>query len=468
MLIKSYSLIKNNYLWLFVFFIFLIRIISLAISPLEPQGDETQYWYWSTYFDWGYYSKPPLVAWVIALFSSLFGNSVFILKFPSLLAHILTSIVLFNLSRAFNRNKEESIWLAISYLLFFAVSLSSNVISTDPFLLLCWSLSLYFFKLSLNNNSIKLIILTSFFIALGFYAKYAMIYFFVCSIFLIIFSENKKKLIKNILIITIFVSLFISPHIYWVYNSDWVTFIHTSENFNWSGKLFNFEQLFNFIISQFFIATPIVFFLYLNGLVKFKKFYQSYAFEISYSLPIIILITVQSFISRANANWSSVAFIGIAMIASSIMYQKYKKLLYVNSILGVIILFLISYLIITPPNISPFNKFQGMKEASIEIKFLDNSLLSDYIVFDDRMNIAKFLYHLPSKQNKMRYLSTGDHPGNHFEMLMPITVDQLQNKKIIIIHRYEESIESLKDSILVKQRYEMPNSKNNFFISYFE
>ncbi|MDA1283503.1 MAG: glycosyltransferase family 39 protein [Proteobacteria bacterium] len=468
MLIKSYFLKTNNYLLLFVFFILFIRIISLAISPLEPQGDETQYWYWSTYFDWGYYSKPPLVAWVITLFTSLFGSSVFILKFPSLLAHILTSIVLFNLSRGFNRNKEESIWLSISYLLFFAVSLSSNVISTDPFLLLFWSLSLYFFKLSLNDNSFKQIVLTSVFIALGFYAKYAMIYFFVCSIFLIILSENKKKLIKNILIIAFFVSLFISPHIYWVYSTNWVTFIHTSDNFNWGVTLFNFEQLFNFIISQFFIATPIVFFLYLKGLVKFKNFYQSYAFEISYSLPIIILITIQSFISRANANWSSVAFIGIGMIASNIMYQKNKKLLYINATLGVMVLFLVSFFIINPPNISPFNKLQGMEGASTEIKFLDDSLLSDYIVFDDRMNIAKFLYHLPSKQDKMRYLSTGGHPGNHFEMLMPITVDQLQNKKIIMIHRYEQTIKPLKDHLLVKQLYEMPNSKNNFFISYFE
>ena len=221
-------------------------------------------------------------------------------------------------------------------------------------------------------------------------------------------------------------------------------------------------------MSQFFIATPIIFFIYLKGFMKFKNFYQSYAFEISYSLPIIILITIQSFISRANANWSSVAFIGIAMIASSMMYQKYKKLLYINALLGVIILFLVSYLIINPPNISPFNKLQGMKSASNEIKFLDDSLLSDYIVFDDRMNIAKFLYHLPSKQDKMRYLSTGAHPGNHFEMLMPITIDQLQNKKVIIIHRYEETVESLKDNILVEQLYKMPNSKNNFFISYFE
>ena len=61
MLIKSYSLKKNNYLLLFIFSILVIRVISLALSPLEPQGDEAQYWYWSTYFDWGYYSKPPLV-----------------------------------------------------------------------------------------------------------------------------------------------------------------------------------------------------------------------------------------------------------------------------------------------------------------------------------------------------------------------------------------------------------------------
>ena len=114
MLIKLNSL-KNNYLFLLILFIIFIRIISLYLSPLELQGDEAQYWYWSTHFDWGYYSKPPLVAWVIALFTSIFGNSAFIVKLPSLLAHFLTSIMLFKLSKAFNRNTEESLWLCIIF-----------------------------------------------------------------------------------------------------------------------------------------------------------------------------------------------------------------------------------------------------------------------------------------------------------------------------------------------------------------
>ena len=467
MLIKLDSL-KNNYLFLLIFIILCIRIVGLYFSPLEVQGDEAQYWYWSTYFDWGYYSKPPLVAWIIGLFTSIFGNSIFILKLPSLLAHFLTSLVLFNLSKVFNRNTEESLWLSITYLLFFAVSLSSNIISTDPFLLLFWSSSLLFFKICLNKKSIKNIILTSIFVALGFYAKYAMIYFFLCSIILILFTDNKKELIKSILIISFFVLILISPHLYWLYSTNWVTFIHTGDNFNWNASLYNFEQLINFIVSQFFISTPIILFIFIKQFAKTKKFIQSYSFEISYSLPILVLITAQSFISRANANWSSVAFIGVSMIAVNILYKNYKKIFLLNTAIGLVVLILVSIFIINPPNISPFNKLQGMKDAAKEIQFLDESLNTDYIVFDDRMNIAKFLYYLPSKSKKLRYLSYGNYPGNHFEMLMPITIDEITNKKIIIIHRYNLPLNFLKEHLLVKQIYEMPNSKNNFYISYFE
>tara|TARA_B110000305_G_scaffold233895_1_gene291085 strand:- start:594 stop:1997 length:1404 start_codon:yes stop_codon:yes gene_type:complete len=467
MLIKLDSL-KNNYLFLLIFIILCIRIVGLYFSPLEVQGDEAQYWYWSTYFDWGYYSKPPLVAWIIGLFTSIFGNSIFILKLPSLLAHFLTSLVLFNLSKVFNRNTEESLWLSITYLLFFAVSLSSNIISTDPFLLLFWSSSLLFFKICLNKKSIKNIILTSIFVALGFYAKYAMIYFFLCSIILILFTDNKKELIKSILIISFFVLILISPHLYWLYSTNWVTFIHTGDNFNWNASLYNFEQLFNFIVSQFFISTPIILFIFIKQFAKTKKFIQSYSFEISYSLPILVLITAQSFISRANANWSSVAFIGVSMIAVNILYKNYKKIFLLNTAIGLVVLILVSIFIINPPNISPFNKLQGMKDAAKEIQFLDESLNTDYIVFDDRMNIAKFLYYLPSKSKKLRYLSYGNYPGNHFEMLMPITIDEITKKKIIMIHRYNLPLNFLKEHLLVKQIYEMPNSKNNFYISYFE
>tara|TARA_X000000368_G_C23056894_1_gene724368 strand:+ start:675 stop:2081 length:1407 start_codon:yes stop_codon:yes gene_type:complete len=468
MLTKSIFLKKSNFFILFIFFVILIRVLSLFFSKIDLQGDEAQYWFWSTYFDWGYFSKPPFIAWIIFLFTSVFGNSVFIIKLPSLLAHMGTAISLFYLSKSFKRTNEEGLWLALSYLLFFAISLSSNIISTDPFLLLFWTLSLLYFNELNKNQSLKNIVLTSIFIALGFYAKYAMIYFFLSSLVFAFIVPNKKIYIKNIFVIVCLVFILFSPHLFWIYSNGWVTITHTADNFNWGSRLFNFDQLLNFIIGQFFITTPIIFYFYIKTITNIRATLKVYAFEISYSLPIILLVLIQSFISRANANWASVAFIGIAMIAINVLFNNYKKILVINSVLGFLIMLIVSFILLFPPNLSPFNKLTGMKKAAEEIEFLDSSLNSKYILFDDRMTISKFLYYLNSKQYKMKFLSDGINIDNHFSMMMPLSEKNISNEKIIFIHRYEEIPEYIKDKVLVSQLYEMPNKKNNFYISYIE
>src|SRR5437762_4157834 len=41
--------------------------------PLDLAPDEAHYWDWSRHLDWSYYSKGPLVAWIIRLSCWLFG-----------------------------------------------------------------------------------------------------------------------------------------------------------------------------------------------------------------------------------------------------------------------------------------------------------------------------------------------------------------------------------------------------------
>src|SRR5262245_1607310 len=50
-----------------------IAYLSLD-CPLELASDEAHYWYWSRHLDWSYYSKGPLVAWLIRLSCELFGG----------------------------------------------------------------------------------------------------------------------------------------------------------------------------------------------------------------------------------------------------------------------------------------------------------------------------------------------------------------------------------------------------------
>src|SRR6266511_2408846 len=51
-----------------------LRFLYLALDcPLDLSPDEAHYWDWSRHLDWSYYSKGPLVAWLIRLSRELFG-----------------------------------------------------------------------------------------------------------------------------------------------------------------------------------------------------------------------------------------------------------------------------------------------------------------------------------------------------------------------------------------------------------
>src|SRR5207248_1817565 len=45
-----------------------------ALCPLDLAPDEAHYWDWSRHLDWSYYSKGPLVAWLIRASCELVGS----------------------------------------------------------------------------------------------------------------------------------------------------------------------------------------------------------------------------------------------------------------------------------------------------------------------------------------------------------------------------------------------------------
>ena len=62
-----------------------LRLYAIAASPLGPGVDEAQYWLWGQDLQLGYYSKPPLIAWLLGGVNMLFGQSAFTLRASCLL-----------------------------------------------------------------------------------------------------------------------------------------------------------------------------------------------------------------------------------------------------------------------------------------------------------------------------------------------------------------------------------------------
>ena len=70
---ENFTILNTPLVLLTLIFITIIRVYSLLVSPVELSVDEAQYWQWSQNLGYGYFTKPPLIAWLIALSTNIFG-----------------------------------------------------------------------------------------------------------------------------------------------------------------------------------------------------------------------------------------------------------------------------------------------------------------------------------------------------------------------------------------------------------
>src|SRR6187431_716524 len=65
----------------------LFRLVYLPLfcSVTDLAGDESYYWDWGRHLDWGYFSKPPLIGWLMGVVGRLTGHSEWGIRLAALL-----------------------------------------------------------------------------------------------------------------------------------------------------------------------------------------------------------------------------------------------------------------------------------------------------------------------------------------------------------------------------------------------
>ena len=88
---------KNFILFFIILVLLTIKVVSIKFTNFNLFGDEAQYWLWSKELDFGYFSKPPFLAWAIRFYSEILPDSFFYLKlFPSIVYFLIAwSVYLF-------------------------------------------------------------------------------------------------------------------------------------------------------------------------------------------------------------------------------------------------------------------------------------------------------------------------------------------------------------------------------------
>src|SRR5438045_5614817 len=119
----------------------LARLVALFRTPLELYPDEAQYWLWSRTLDFGYYSKPPVIAWAIWATTHIGGDAEPWVRLSANLFQAGATFVVFLIGR---RLYGPAVGLAAAalYGLMPGVQLSALVAATDAPLLAFLGLSI--------------------------------------------------------------------------------------------------------------------------------------------------------------------------------------------------------------------------------------------------------------------------------------------------------------------------------------
>ena len=151
------------------------RLAALYFAKTDLFFDEAQYWWWSRDLAFGYFSKPPLIAWLIRLATGICGDAEWCVRAPSPILYTLTSILVFLAGRALY-DARIGFWSAVVLATLPAASFSSLLISTDVPLLLFWTLAFYGWIKLIETRSMGFAALTGASVGLGLLANYAAVY----------------------------------------------------------------------------------------------------------------------------------------------------------------------------------------------------------------------------------------------------------------------------------------------------
>lgn len=300
-----------------------LRLIANAFPPSALHFDEAQYWTYGEELAGGYYSKPPLAAWLIRLSTEIFGDTIFGVRFFAPLTHGAIAWLLFATARRLY-DARTGFWAAAAYASLPAVAWSSGMMTTDPPMMTAWALALYALIRAVEAEGrggarLGWWALMGGAIGLGLLGKYTMIAFVGGMIGYALLSRRRGSRVDapGLVVAALAALAAFSPNLLWNAANDFAAFSHVGDNAKLGGgPKWRFDKALEFAAMQAVIIGPILF----VGLIgaaseRLARWSWSHRLLLWLALPLPLAMLVQAFLSRAHPNWAAPAYVAGTLLA---------------------------------------------------------------------------------------------------------------------------------------------------------
>jgi 4-amino-4-deoxy-L-arabinose transferase-like glycosyltransferase len=251
------------------------RVLFLLYDcPYDLASDEAHYWQWSQHLDWSYYSKGPLVAYLIRLGCWLFGgwsveltgSEMVAVRLPAVFCGTILLVGLYLLTALVFRREGLALTTVAVALTLPVIAAGSTLMTIDaPFTCLwCWALVLG--HRAIFGRATWAWPVLGIVVGLGILAKYNMLLWFgSLGLFLLTSPEHRQLLLRPGPWICVGLAAVCTlPILYWNSIHGWVGLFHvgslagmgaqTEPRLRWTGPLIFLGTQFAVLLGLWFVA----------------------------------------------------------------------------------------------------------------------------------------------------------------------------------------------------------------------
>ncbi len=403
----------------------LVTLWRLALLPFDSADlfvDEAQYWFWGQSLDWGYYSKPPLIAWILRLSTSIGSDAPFWIHLPLPLIHAATAVLLALVARRLY-DPRIGVLAGLGFVSLPAVAVGSLLVSTDTPMLCCFALALLAQLHLAEARSLGWALVLGAAVGTGLMAKYAMIYFPLAAALAALLLPAARIARRDAAVAALVALVVVAPNLVWNAANQFATLHHTADNADWHGPRLDVSELVWFLAGQFAVAGPVFFAAYLVGLARLGRDPVRRYLALM-SLPILAIVSVQALISGANANWAATAHLAALILAIAMLADRPRLLalgfainLAITAALPVAAVFADSWQV--GPNLV-LARYVGRSQVSRWAEETAHQQGLDVLVSSDRAFLADFFYTLRDADLAIYAEPPDGFPSNHYALKRPL------------------------------------------------
>ena len=240
---------------LLIFGVAVAHILYLfSANALDLAPDEAHYWDWSRHLDWSYYSKGPLVAYLIRGSCELFGplsmqwagNLMPAIRIPAVLCGSLLLVSVYVLTVQVVQREGLALCTVCVALTLPIITAGSTLMTIDSPYTCCWGWALVLCHHAIFSRSAWAWWATGIVVGVGILAKYTMVLFLPSvALFLLTTPAYRKQLYRpGFWIMSVLAALSSLPILIWNSQNHWVTFRHVQalgggndHNIYWLGPV---------------------------------------------------------------------------------------------------------------------------------------------------------------------------------------------------------------------------------------